>query len=41
MLGLGIALFKAYNQVLETLYDTWNSISETWENVGSNWEDLG
>ena len=41
MLGLGISLFKAYGQILETLFDTWESVNEEWENVNSKWEDLG
>tara|TARA_R100000655_G_C2952382_1_gene187505 strand:- start:476 stop:601 length:126 start_codon:yes stop_codon:yes gene_type:complete len=41
MLGLGLALFKAYSQVLETLFDTWNSINDSWENIDSQWENLG
>ena len=28
MLGLGISLFKAYGQILETLFDTWESVNE-------------
>ena len=41
MLGLGLRLWAAYSQFIESAYDTWNSINENWEDIESDWEDLG
>ena len=41
MLGLGIALGSAFNQIIETLFDAWSNIAEDWEDVNSKWENLG